>query len=180
MRVLLDTCVLVPNPIRLILLQAAESNLFFPLWSDKIFAEWEFFVSKNNSALIESTRVEILLLKSKWENSLVPCDIKLEKELFLPDKNDRHVLSCAILGDAQLLVTNNLKDFPGRVLAKFGIIPRSVDSFLLELYYGSPQEISLIVDRVFNIIKENGHKGYSKKSFLKKFGLSRLAKVLVP
>ena len=88
MRVLLDTCVLVPSHIRSILIRLAEHNLFFPLWSEKIFEEWEFFVSKNRIECIDSTRIEILLMKSDWKSSLVPSDITLEETLFLPDEKD--------------------------------------------------------------------------------------------
>ena len=178
MRVLLDTCVLVPTPIRLILMTLAEHNLFFPLWSEKIFEEWEWFVSKNLTECIDSTRIEILLMKFNWKSSLVPPDITLEETLFLPDENDRHVLASAINGDAQLLLTNNLKDFPSRVLVKFGIIPRNVDSFLLELFFEHPEVVKSIIQKVFESNSNKNFKTYFKKSVLKRYDLPRLAKVI--
>ena len=178
MRVLLDTCVLVPSHIRFILIRLAEHNLFFPLWSEKIFEEWEFFVSKNTPDCIESTRIEILLMKSNWKSSLVPSDITLEETLFLPDENDRHVLASAINGEAQLLLTNNLKDFPSRVLVKFGITPRNVDSFLLELFFDHPEVVKSIIQKVFDSNSGKRFNTSFKKSALKRHNLPRLAKAI--
>ena len=97
MRVLLDTCVLVPNPIRSILLRLAEKQIFIPLWSERIFTEWELVVSRNSSELAQVTRIEILLMKSKWKNSLVCNDTILEEKLMLPDRSDRHVLALSLI-----------------------------------------------------------------------------------
>ena len=180
MRVLLDTCVLVPGPIRQILLEAASEDLFIPLWSDKIFEEWQFVSSKSSEQASESTKIEIILIRDKWSNSLVPCDKTIEDKLFLPDDNDRHVLAAAIVGQAELLVTNNLKDFPSRILAKHGVTARSIDSFLRELFLESPELIDRFVEIAFDSHRRNTHYNMvSKKSFLKKYGLSRLAKCIV-
>ena len=177
MRVLLDTCTLVPGPIRQILLNSAEANLFMPLWSDKIFEEWQFVAFKSNVHAFEATKVEILLMRDKWRNSVVPRDNALEDTLLLPDIDDRHVLAAAIVGRAQVLVTNNLKDFPLRILSKHGLTRRSVDSFLWELFSEAPDLIDNIVQRAFDSHRKNINSTVnSKKSFLKKYGLSRLSK----
>ena len=41
--------------------------------------------------------------------------------LVLPDERDRHVLAAAIKTNANIIVTNNLKDFPTDYLATFGL-----------------------------------------------------------
>ena len=178
MRVILDTCVLIPMPIRHILLSLAEHKIFLPLWSEKIIEEWEFFLIKNNCNLVESIRVEILLMKAKWPNSLVNCDQVLEDTLFLPDKDDRHVLASAISGRAQVLLTNNLRDFPAGVLKKYGVIPKNVDSYILEEFHKNPTIVSSVIQESFQAVKGEKFKCYSKKAFLKKYGLTRLAKAI--
>ena len=178
MRVLLDTCVLIPNPIRSILLGLAESDLFFPLWSEKIFEEWEFFVSKNTNTPVEHIKIEILLMKSQWKSSLVPRDISLENSIVLPDANDVHVLASAITGKAQVLLTNNLKDFPPRTLARFNLIPRNVDSLFWEYFCEFPEVFEPIIQRVFETTQQQDCQFYSKRSFMKRHGLHRLAKIM--
>ena len=177
MRVILDTCVLVPNATREIVLRAAEQDLFVPLWSDKIFEEWKFVIAKNSSKSLETVKIEILLMNKRWNGSLVFRNKHLENTLCLPDMDDRHVLASAITGGAQIILTNNLKDFPPRLLATHGIRPRSVDSLFFELFYDFPDTIETIVRKVFHLsVEENNFRGQSLKSFLKKHGLPRLAK----
>ena len=180
MYVLLDTCALVPGSVRQILLEAASADLFIPLWSDKIFEEWQFVASKSSEQDSEAIKIEILLIKDKWRNSLVPRDRALEDTLFLPDADDRHVLAAALVGKAEVLLTNNLKDFPERILSEYGLIRKSIDSFLWELFTQEPELINSFVDRVFDLNRKKVQSALtSKKSFLKKHGLSRLAKCIV-
>lgn len=49
----------------------------------------------------------------------------------MPDLNDRHVLAAAIKGEAQIIVTYNLNDFPTTILNKFGIEAQHPDEFFL-------------------------------------------------
>lgn len=178
MRVVLDACVLFPVSVRKILLGVAEKRLFTPLWSEKILDEWQFAAAKSDKKLFDQTKVEILLLKSYWEESLIPKNEAVENQLILPDMNDRHVLATAITGKAEILLTNNLRDFPSRVLGKYGIIPRSPDNFLLEIYYIFPDLITVLTNAAFESAREYRLNITSEKLFLKRSGLSRLAKHL--
>ena len=53
--------------------------------------------------------------------------------LVLPDENDRHVLAAAIQGEANLIVTFNLSDFPAGVLGSHGVEAVHPDDFVLAL-----------------------------------------------
>ena len=179
MRVLLDTCTLVPGPVRYILLECASADLFTPLWSEKIFEEWQSVAFKISEKASDAIQIEILLMRDKWRNSLVPRNKDLEATLFLPDADDRHVLAAAITGQAEVLLTNNLKDFPFRIISKHGLTRYSVDSFLWKLCTEAPELIQTIVEGAFYLHRRNINSNViSKKAFLKKYGLSRLAKYL--
>lgn len=54
----------------------------------------------------------------------------LETGLELPDPDDRRVLATAITTTAQVIVTENLRDFPSEALAPFDIDAISADEFI--------------------------------------------------
>ncbi|GAB3020406.1 hypothetical protein GCM10011376_23500 [Nocardioides flavus (ex Wang et al. 2016)] len=69
--------------------------------------------------------------------------------LELPDPDDRHVLAAAIKARAQVIVTNNLKDFPLAALEPWDMEAKSPDDFILdqidlgrETVYGAVQRIA--------------------------------------
>lgn len=93
----LDACVLYPAPIRDILLSMAAEELFTVKWSEMIQNEWLRNLLKNRSDL----KKEQLDQTIKAMNLAFP-DANVEDlshfipEVNLPDKDDRHVMACAI------------------------------------------------------------------------------------
>ena len=60
--------------------------------------------------------------------------------LILPDPDDRHVLAAAIHGEAGVIVTFNLADFPPGHLAPRGVEARHPDDFFLEILVTAADE----------------------------------------
>ncbi len=60
--------------------------------------------------------------------------------LSLPDPDDRQVLAAAIHGEAGLIVTFNLSDFPPEALAPYGVDVRHPDEVFTELLDAAADE----------------------------------------
>ena len=130
MKALFDACVLYPTVMREVLLGLADAGLYEPLWSARILEEWAR-AAANNSATDElMARSEIAQCRARWPQSEVNENSELEGRLYLPDRNDRHVLAAAITGNARTIVTMNLRAFPRRSLAEFAIRAVHPDEFL--------------------------------------------------
>jgi len=177
-RVLLDACVLFPSVLREILLAAAKENLIVPLWSERILEEWRRAAQRQSLEMGSIAQTEILLLKAHWPHALVSVPMELQTGLSLPDPNDTHVLAAAIQGKADELVTANLRDFPTRVLAQYGIIRRDPDGLLLELAHRDPDRLFRLTQRVLDKASEMDGSRLELRKTLRKTGLPRLGKFL--
>jgi predicted nucleic acid-binding protein len=128
---LLDANILYPAPMRDLLLQLAVTDLFKARWSADIHREWiEALLREQphrNRVALERTRH---LMDQHTRDSLVTGYQALISTLTLPDPDDRHVLAAAIVGRCDVIVTQNLKDFPEPALAPFGIEAQHPDDFL--------------------------------------------------
>ncbi len=129
---LLDANVLYPAPIRDILLQLAVDDLYRAKWTEDIHREWIEALLTNephrDRAALERTRN---LMDQATRDCLVTGYNALIPSLDLPDPDDRHVLAAAIVGRCDVIVTQNLKDFPQVVVASYGIETQHPDDFLL-------------------------------------------------
>ena len=87
------------------------------------------------------------------KGSLVADFEDLIPTLELPDPDDRHVLAAAIISEAKIIVTFNLKDFPESILAKYGIAAQHPDVFVGDLIERYPQQILQAVDTILDRLK---------------------------
>jgi len=178
MRVVLDACVLYPTVMREILLGVAATGAFTPLWSERILEEWARAVAAKLPDQEGVARAEIALLKMRWPDAVVSSDPQLEDRLHLPDINDRHVLASAIAGRADALVTQNLSDFPTRVLATHNVLRRDPDGFLLGIWQDDPKGVTAVCGAVQSKAAEISGVPQPLRPLLKKARLPRLAKAL--
>jgi len=128
----LDTNVIVPIEIRDLLFWFAYYDLYTPKWSKHIFEEWESVMERMNVEPSERVK-RIGKAHSAFPDALVKNYEGLVESLNLPDEKDRHVLAAAIKANANVIVTNNLKDFPAEYLATFGLSSKGVDDFLTDI-----------------------------------------------
>lgn len=145
--VVLDACVLVSFHVCDLLLKLAEAPpLHSPRWSARILDETckAYANRKRNpwpDARIKSFR---RALETAFPEAMVAGYEHLESSL-TNDPKDRHVLAAAIMAQASAVVTFNLKDFPDKALAPWGMKAVHPSEYLLALYEA---DAGLVVSRL--------------------------------
>jgi predicted nucleic acid-binding protein len=139
--VLLDANVLWSAAVRDTLLRAAERALFHPLWSTEILDELARGLKRRRPDL-DPARIDrtIALMARHFPEALVQ-----GFEALIPamhnDVKDRHVLAAAVCGRAQIIVTENVRDFPASACAPWDVNVQTADEFLCQLWVTYPDTI---------------------------------------
>ena len=149
----LDTNVVYPVIIRDILFWFAHFELYTPKWSEHIFDEWNR-VMKEKGVSEEEINKRTSRANQAFPDALVQNYKGLIEQLKLPDADDRHVLAAAIKTNANLIVTNNIKDFPEDYLHSFGLSVKTADDFLTDLIDLNPDQ-ALVAFREMVLNKKN-------------------------
>lgn len=132
--VVLDACVLYPAPVRDLLLSLANEGLFTPKWIKIIQDEWvKNLLIKRKDLNKKQLDQTIWAMNVAFPDSNVEHFEELIPGLMLPDKDDLHVLACAIRCNADLITTFNLKDFPDDYIKKYNIEIQSPDELISNL-----------------------------------------------
>lgn len=143
---MLDTNVIYPVIIRDLLFWFAHYNLYTPKWSKHIFDEWKNVMIRKGIPETEADK-RVERANTAFPDALVKNYDDLINSLQLPDPKDCHVLAAAIKTNADLIVTNNLKDFPEAYLNTFGLKAKTADDFLTDI-------IDLNHEQAVNALKE--------------------------
>ena len=142
----LDACVMVPIAPCDTLLRIADSGAFCPLWSQRVVDEAVRALQRIHPDVAPSRFLSRFhSMDRAFEDALVEGWEPLEQGIVLPDPNDRHVVAAAIRGRADVIVTENTKDFPERTLQPLGLKALRHDQFLLDHFELSPSAVSRIV-----------------------------------
>jgi predicted nucleic acid-binding protein len=151
---LLDTCVLVPSRSRDVLLEIASTGAYRPLWSTEILSELDrtlrVLLPKRGASAEEIDAYLTRLFRQMritFPDALVTEWEELVHTINLPDPDDRHVVAAARAGRADVIVTDNLADFPPAALPA-SIIRQSLDDFLLDVFDLYPGQVATAVDAI--------------------------------
>lgn len=175
--VVLDACVLYPFSLRDILLRLAELVLNRPKWTDEINQEWVSNLSKEQGIDEASLERTVRLMNTAFPEAIVTGYSSLIQGVELPDPDDRHVLAAAIRASADLIVTNNIKDFPEEELDKFDIEAQTADIFIHNLIDLDPQRCC---EALRNLLNDLTDPPLNQKELLKRFrkvGLKQSSKL---
>lgn len=149
----LDTNVIYPLWIRDLLLWFAYHDLYTPKWSNHIFDEWMDVMLRKGVPEPEAIK-RTEAVNEAFPDALVKNYEFLIKTLELPDDKDKHVLAAAIKTNANLIVTNNLKDFPEEYLSGFGLSAKEPDDFFTDII-ALNHDVSVKAYRDLVIMKKN-------------------------
>lgn len=131
--VVYDANVLYPNMLRDILIRLAGTDIFQARWTDHILDELFRNLQANRPDLDpDKLRRTRQLMCEAVDDCLVTGYEEIIESLSLPDPDDRHVLAAAIRCGAQVIVTENKKDFPKDVMDRYGIEIQGADEFLCD------------------------------------------------
>lgn len=150
---LVDACVLCSPIKRNLLLAFAESGLFQIRWSKELLRETERAIEiiadkrQRADAAEHAQRALELMSRAFPEANASGYEVLGEAIGQLPDDGDRHVIAAAIKARADVLVTENLKDFPRRTLARFDMEPVSSDDFMVDMIQRAPTTALAAIDR---------------------------------
>lgn len=145
----LDTNVIYPIFIRDLLFWFASYELCTIKWSLHIFDEWERLMKTKG---FDSGQIERAIngANSAFPDAFVSNYEALIDTLNLKDEQDNHVLAAAIKTNANIIVTNNLKDFPDEYLNTFGLKAKGADDFISDLIDLNPETaVEAFMEMVF-------------------------------
>jgi len=146
--VILDANVLYPFRTRDVLFSFAQAGLFRARFTDEILDEWTRNLIRNKPQLEDSVRQQEAAIRAAFDECLVTGYAPLIPGLTLPDEDDRHVLAAAIKCSAQIIVTENHKDFPSDTLEAYGVETLGADDFLANTYDLLPKSGVRVLKRV--------------------------------
>lgn len=131
--VVIDACVFYSMLQSDAMMSLCARGLFAAKWSVRIEDEWMRALAERRPDGID----KIMRRRDTMRNVVPDWEVPeaaispLEAGLTLPDPGDTHVLAAAMAGHADCIVTANLKDFPGALLAPYGIEAVDPDRFII-------------------------------------------------
>lgn len=131
---LIDACCLAGALRRNILLSLAEAGFYRIKWSEKILIETGVAIAKITVGKADVPK-QIHVMREAFEEAMIDGFIAIEealKQTALQDADDAHVIAAAIHGAADIIVTDNIKDFPKEMLGQFGIEAMTADEFIAD------------------------------------------------
>lgn len=144
--VVLDACVLFPGVLRDTLLHAAKADLYRLHLTEDILEEARRNLVKRGHMTEVQGQHLVDQIKKSFKSAFVTRHTILTPNMPINEK-DRHVLAAAVASNSEIIVTQNLKDFPPHLLEPLQIEALSADDFLVDRF-------SLYPETVIDVFKE--------------------------
>ena len=121
-----------------VLLTFADFHLYDPIFSVGVLQEARRALIDDLGKDPAAVDRYVNAIRSIQPYYLVSSDPPLRADISLPDPDDRHVLAAAYNGQADVIVTFNLKDFPSGQLGKLSLTACHPDQFLTDVTNAHP------------------------------------------
>ena len=126
---LLDACVLFPTSTRDLLLRGADRYLYQIRWSSEILAELRWALLETAGLPADRADRLIAIMTAAFPEAAVAVHTGLVSQM-TNHAGDRHVLAAAIVGQTDVIVTDNIRHFPQDACEPYGIEVQTPDEFL--------------------------------------------------
>lgn len=149
-RVFVDTCVLFPFSVMDLVLALTEDGVHDIVWSEALLEEWEEVVTRSHGRTKAAARSITDAVRQFFAEGEVTADDYLPLVARMPgnDPDDHQHMAAALAGDASVIVTWNLKDFPAEALARHGLEVLDPDTYLCRLFGQFPDEVGATLVRL--------------------------------
>jgi Cu2+-containing amine oxidase len=108
----------------------AETGVFRVLWNPEILDEMARNVIENNPRLDPDVVNRMVDDMNRAFPDALVTGYETLASTMTNDPKDRHVLAAAVMGRADVVVTNNLRHFPASARDPYGIDAQDADTFL--------------------------------------------------
>ena len=173
-KAVIDANVLAPVIRRTVIRALAGEKLFLPVISDRILTETAHAMGHIARNVTDRDKSDLSILRAEWTNGWVQPD---GAEISLPDPDDIHVVEAALTAGADVIVTENIRDFPKKALAPMGLRAETADQFVFGLLQHEPERtlsaISTLPARLPDIFEEQ-----DLRTVLRRAGFRRLTKAM--
>jgi predicted nucleic acid-binding protein len=174
--IVLDTNVLYAAPVRDIILRLAEKETFSVHWSEQILQELGRNLEKKPG--LSQDKIESLITELTRAFPDARIDTQNIDPIKLSAEEDKHVVATAIQSQSEVIVTQNISDFPSSELALYNLEAQTPDEFLVHHF---TLEETKTVRTVTDLLTDLSNPPYTPEEYLstlEQVGLVTFAQLL--
>ncbi len=179
----LDTCVLISNVLRRLLLVMADAGVFQPAWSPVIGDEWRRNAGRLWKVLPVSIEEQWEQLQQAFPHADLGDATALKDGLRHSDAKDWHVIATARAAQVRYpeqavgILTRNIKDFNRSELRRLGISLWEPDQYLAQCLSEQPELIGALLERLPELMVTPEAQALDTETLLKRDRLFRLGQL---
>jgi predicted nucleic acid-binding protein len=149
-RVFIDTNVLFPFSVMDLMLALTENGIHDVMWSDDLLDEWERVIVRERHRSPDAAAAITATIRQFFADTLIPAESyrRLVAEVDGPDSDDNAHMAAAVAGQAESLITWNIKDFDCGLARKHAIRIVDPNVYLCALYEEFPDEVLATITRL--------------------------------